>query len=370
MHCQTDAQRPIAERRSAVNEQFGSDHQRFRELIAQIGSGERTSTGLNRAEAAEAMERMLLGQASDAQMGAFLIAHRLRRPSAEELAGMLDAYQRRGPQLPGNSRAVVSFGAPFDGRTRTAPLLPLTALVLAAAGLGVVLHGSDPMPVKYGATNGELLGVLGLPLQALDWPGQQQLFERHGLALMHQRLHFPAAETLVPIRQQIGKRPPIATLEMLWSCHPSPDLTVSGFVHAPTESLAGEAWTLRGQRQALTVKGLEGGVDLPTSRVAVAAHWRDGVAERLLLHARDHGLQAPEPELGCLGDWQGRALSALRGEGPLATGLIWNAGFYLWRCNRCPSLETGLREAEGLIQSGAAEARRAELAKELAGAAD
>lgn len=360
----------IAERRTAANQQLGANHLRFRELIAKVGSGERTSTGLNRAEAAEALERMLLGKATGAQMGAFLIAHRLRRPSSEELAGMLDAYRRLGPQLPAGSRAVISFGAPFDGRSRTAPLLPLTALVLAAAGLGVVLHGTNPIPVKYGATNGELLEGLGLPLRRLAWPQQQRLFKRRGLALMQQPVHFPAAETLVPIREQIGKRPPIATLEMLWSCHPSPNLTVSGFVHAPTEVLAGETWAQTGQREGLTVKGLEGGIDLPTSRVAVAAHWRAGKAERLLLQARDHNLRAAEPELTTLNHWRELGLSALRGDGPLATGLIWNAGFYLWRCRHGASLEAALAEAEALVRDGRAEALRRHLADELAGQTD
>ena len=61
---------------------------RFRELLAKVGSGEHTSTGLTRAEACEAMDLMLLGQVSDAQLGAFLIAHRIRRPSPIELTGM------------------------------------------------------------------------------------------------------------------------------------------------------------------------------------------------------------------------------------------------------------------------------------------
>lgn len=352
----------IAARRAAADGRLPAGQRRFRELLARVGSGERTSTGLSRAEAGEVLERMLAGQASDAQIGAFLIAHRLRRPRAEELAGMLDTYRRLGPRLPAAHRPVISFGTPFDGRTRTAPLLPLTALVLAAAGLGVVLHGSAPMPVKYGATPGELLQALGLPLQRLPWACQGALFERHGLALMQQDLHFAAAQSLVPIRQQIGKRPPIATLELLWSCHPDPILTVCGFVHAPTEALAAEAWALAGQGEGLTVKGLEGGVDLPTSRVAVAAHWRQGEPERLLLQARDHGLRAAEPELGTLGQWRELAVAALRGAGPLAPGLIWNAGFLLWRSGTSPSLETALEQADRLVRGGAAEALRQELA--------
>jgi anthranilate phosphoribosyltransferase len=53
-------------------------------------------------------------------------------------------------------------------------------------------------------------------------------------------------------------------------------LQVSGFVHAPTEQLMADTWGLLGVQSGLTIKGLEGGVDLPTSRVSIAAHWQQG----------------------------------------------------------------------------------------------
>ena len=345
---------PIAARRQQRQQQLGADALRFRELIARVGSGERTSTGLSRAEADEALSRILQGQASPAQAGAFLIAHRLRRPRPCELAGMADAYRRLGPTLPPNPRPTISIGVPFDGRSRTAPLLPLTALVLNAAGLAVVLQGGNPMPVKYGVTNAELLAALELPLAQLTWNATATLFERTGLALLHQPRHFATAEALIPIREQIGKRPPIATLELLWSCHPGPHLQVSGFVHAPTEVLMHDTWALVNQAQGLTIKGLEGGVDLPTNRVSIAAHHQGkGEPERLILQARDHGLRAEEPALTTLAAWAEAAREALRGTGALLKPLLWNGGFLLWRSGLQPSLEAGLAQAEALVSSGA-----------------
>ena len=101
------------------------EQQRFREFIGKVGSGEHTSTGLSRDEAREAMDLMLDGKASAAQIGAFLIAHRIRRPAPEELTGMLDSYRNHGPRLLTPGRRAICFGVPYDGRTRTAPLLPL-----------------------------------------------------------------------------------------------------------------------------------------------------------------------------------------------------------------------------------------------------
>ena len=112
-----------------------------------------------------------------------------------------------------------------------------------------------------------------------------------------------------------------------------------------------------GQAEVLLIKGLEGGVDLPTSRVAIAAHRRAGQAtpERLLLQARDFGLRVPEVELTSLEAWRDQALAALVGEGPLRQGLIWNGGFQLWGTGLATSLAEGVEQAEALLVEGTVE---------------
>jgi hypothetical protein len=355
----------IAERRGERDARQPGPQRRLRELLAAIGSGERTGRNLSRDEAAEALELLLDGAVNPAQAGAFLIAHRLRRPQPQDLAGMLDTYRRLGPRLETRGQRTVGFGVPFDGRSRTAPILPLTALLLAAAGLKVVLQGGDPMPVKFGLTLAEALAALDLELGQLPWTGVQELFDRHGLALLHQPLHFPAAQRLVPLRVAIGKRPPIATLELLWCCAGPAALQVSGFVHAPTETLSHAALEAVGVMEGITVKGLEGGVDLPTSRVAIAAHRQGERLERLLLQARDHGLRAADVELTTLERWRDQALAALGGEGPLLDGLLWNGGFQLWRAGLATSLAEGLERAEALLVAGSVERWRQESIAQL-----
>ena len=58
-----------------------SGRERFKQHLRKVGSGEHTSKGMSRDEAADAMELMLQGEATPAQIGAFLIAHRIRRPA-------------------------------------------------------------------------------------------------------------------------------------------------------------------------------------------------------------------------------------------------------------------------------------------------
>jgi anthranilate phosphoribosyltransferase len=352
-----------ADRREQQLQRLGPERSRFRELIGKVGSGEHTSTGLTRAEAAEAMALLLSGRVDPAQVGAFLIAHRIRRPTPEELSGMLDTFRLQGPSLTTPGRRALCFNVPYDGRSRTAPVLPLLALTLAAAGLPVVLHGGAPMPVKYGVTLAELFAALGIAWAPLELAQVQEQLDRHNLALTHQPRHFAAAEALVPARDLIGKRPPVASLELLWTPHRGEHLLVSGFVHPPTEQRAWEALAAAGETDVFTIKGLEGSTDLPTTRAGIAARLRGGRAERLLLHPRDHGITAPEVGWESLERWVEQGLAALRGEGPLAPALTWNLACLLWQSDGFTALPAALDQARALLQARVGETLRRELGR-------
>jgi anthranilate phosphoribosyltransferase len=243
----------------------------FRDLLRKVGSGVHTGENLNRAEAAAATRMMLLEEATPAQIGAFLIAHRIKRPTGEELAGMLDAYDELGPLLqPISSRSpVVVLGIPYDGRSRTAPISPLTALLLTTAGQPVVMHGSNRMPTKYGVPLVDIWQGLGVDWTNLSLAQTQQVFEATKLGFIYLPQHFPQAQKLFDYRDQIGKRPPFATMELIWCPYSGAAHIISGFVHPPTEIMFQVALAMRGISNFTTVKGLEGSCDLPRDRTAI-----------------------------------------------------------------------------------------------------
>jgi len=314
---------------------------------------------MSREEAADALELMLYQEATPAQIGAFLIAHRIRRPEPQELTGMLDTYRKLGPVLhsaPGQ-RSPLCFGMPYDGRTRTAPIYPLTTLVLLTCNQPVVLQGGERMPIKYGITAIELFRSLGLDLRGLPLETVQDGLHNQGFALIHQPDHFAIAESLISYRDELGKRPPVASLELLWTAHSGDHLLISGFVHPPTESRAWEALSLAGEHEVITVKGQEGGTDLPISRACITARISAGrPAERLILHPRDHGCFGPDQEWNDLDSWQQQAHDALQNQGPLAPSLRWNAGAYLWFSGCSDSLDQGIQRAASALQTGQAQA--------------
>ncbi|MGK7913734.1 MAG: anthranilate phosphoribosyltransferase family protein [Synechococcus sp.] len=330
----------------------------FRDLLKLVGSGPHTGKKLSRGQAKSATLAMLRGEATPAQIGAFMIAHRIRRPTAAEMAGMFDAYKELGGQLQPRSdgQPPLVFGIPYDGRTRTAPIAPISALVVGAAGFPTIQHGGDRMPTKHGICLVELWQQLGVDWTDLSLEQSQQIFETQQLGFVYQPQHFPAAESLVTYRDQIGKRPPFATLELAWTPYTGTATTIAGYVHPPTENLLQQTCkAVGGFNRFVAVKGLEGSCDLPRNRTGIVSIDRfDGSdPERLLLHPRDFGMAGEE--LPCVSgeDWGRSMQAALRGEaGDWLETCVWNGGFYVWLAGGASTIAEGIDLARELLVRG------------------
>ncbi len=343
----------------------------FREFIQKIGSGPHTGKSLTREEAHLAMEMMLEQTATPAQIGAFLIAHRIKRPTGAELAGMLDAYAKIGPGLQpvaSHGRSPVIFGIPYDGRSRTTPVSPLVTLILTAAGIPVILHGGDRMPTKYGIPLIEIWQEWGIDWTKVSLDRLQSIFATSGLGFIYTPTHFPLAAGLTPYRDQIGKRPPIATLELMWCPYAGDAHLIFGYVHPPTEQMALVAAGLRGTPSKITtVKGLEGSSDLPRDRaVIIGVHQPDRELERIFLHHYDYGLSNINPPLLPTPELMANFATVLQAQpSELLNSVLWNAGFYLWHCGMSQDMTAGMKLARELLNSGAVSQQLAKVREEV-----
>lgn len=324
--------------------------------MQKVGSGNHTGENLTRAEAATATKMMLLGEATPAQIGAFLIAHRIKRPTADELAGMLDAYNELGPKLQpiADGRPVIVLGIPYDGRTRTAPISPITALILAAVGQPVVMHGGDRLPTKYGLPLAEIWQGLGVDWTNLPLAQTQQVFEQTGIGFVYIPQHFPLIQRIWEYRDQLGKRPPLATMELIWCPYAGDVHMIPGFVHPPTETLFELTLALQNITRYTLVKGLEGSCDLPRDRTAIIGlSSPSGVLERLHLIPRDYGFTTKNVPLGTTEELLAEMQAVLAGNSTeLTQTALWNGGFYLWQSGICPDMRSGIAKAEELLISG------------------
>ena len=328
---------------------------KFREFIQKVGSGTHTSDNLTRAEAATATKMMLLGEATPAQIGAFLIAHRIKRPTGEELAGMLDTYHELGPKLLPIAQPVIVLGIPYDGRTRTAPINIITALLLAAAGQPVIMHGGTRLPTKYGLPLIEIWQSLGIDWTGLSLEQTQQVFEQTGIGFIYTPKHFPLNQTLWEYRDQLGKRPPLATMELIWCPYMGDAHIIAGFVHPPTEGMFQTALGLRGVNKYTLIKGLEGSCDLPRDRTAIIglSSSNPEVLTRLQLAPREYGFITKNVPLTTTEELIKEMQGILTGKtSELSQTALWNGGFYLWRTGICSDMQAGIDTATELISSG------------------
>jgi anthranilate phosphoribosyltransferase len=249
---------------------------------------------------------------------------------------------------------VAVFGVAYDGRSRTAPISPLTALILAASGVPTIMHGGDTMPTKEGIPLIEIWRRLGVDWRTLRLEKVQQVFDNTGLGFVYLPKHFPQATALVPYRREIGKRPPFSTMELMW-CPCAGDVNViSGYVHPPTEGMFQKAFELRGIKNYTTVKGLEGSCDLPRDRTAIIGISKpDAEFERVLLSHGDYGFSSTNPGFESASELLKEMQEVLLGKpSELMQSAIWNGGFYLWRSGVCLDINSGLIEAETLLSSG------------------
>ncbi|MEB3225741.1 MAG: anthranilate phosphoribosyltransferase family protein [Synechococcus sp.] len=331
----------------------------FRELLKKVGSGTHTSKSLTRSEAAIALEMMLDGIATPAQIGAFLISQRIKRPTGLELAGMLDTYDRRSQKLAPlpNGEKVFVLGIPYDGRTKTAPIAPITALILKTAGIPVVMHGGDRLPTKYGLPLREIWQALGLNFQALSLGQLQNYFQNTQFAFCYTPNLLPASQTLIPYREELGKRPSLATLELIWSPYGDPQAhTIAGYVHPPTEAIIRNTFTERGNPPYTLIKGLEGSGDLRISQTTIVVTNQTPSADPITYlkpNPYDYGLGGEDVSLGDPTQYYESLRMLLAGKAsPFRNSAVWNGGFYLWHCGAAADLQKGLDIAETWLQTG------------------
>ena len=127
----------------------------FRGLLAKVGNGETLSIG----EAERAFDIMTSGDATPAQMGAFLMGLKVRGETAHELAGGARALRAKmqGVKAPAGAIDIVGTGGDHHG---TYNVSSCSAFVVAGAGVPVAKHGNRAFTSKSGAA--DVLSALGI----------------------------------------------------------------------------------------------------------------------------------------------------------------------------------------------------------------
>ncbi|MBH9578820.1 DNA-binding protein YbiB [Inhella proteolytica] len=251
-------------------------------LIKEIGRGARGARDLDRAQAAALFGAMLDGQVEDLQLGAIVLALRVKGESVEELLGFAEALQARTQRLtPPPGPRLVLLPA-LNGVRKLLNLMPLLAQHLANRGVPVLIHGRSDFGAARGATF-ELLQALGHPLCAHPAAAEAALAQQR-LAVLPTAALAPGLDALMALRPRLGLRNSAHTLVKLLDPAPGRSVRVVAVTHGDFLDRLGQALprlTAADGGAALLLKGCEGEAYPHPRRPASLQAWQAGQALEL-----------------------------------------------------------------------------------------
>ena len=166
------------------------------EVLSAILAGE----DLDRVESASIMHQIFSGQATEAQIAAFLIALKSKGETPEEVLGMVEQMQAHAVPVNVAGPVLDVVGTGGD-RSHSVNISTMTAIVAAAAGATVVKHGNRAASSQSGSADvlEELGVVIDLPAVAVE-----KCVERVGIGFCFAPVFHPAMRFAGPARKQIG----------------------------------------------------------------------------------------------------------------------------------------------------------------------
>ena len=217
--------------------------------LKEIGRGKDGARALTREQACDLFGQLLDGQVSDLEVGAFCLAMRIKGETPQEMAGFLDATDARLAKVPVGTEPVVVLPS-YNGARRLPVLTPLLALLVARAGLPVLIHGTATESSRIAVPN--VLAALGIRARdaiAKIAPGT--------VAFAATELLCPGLKRLLDVRRVVGLRNSAHSLVKLMNPCAGPAVIVSSYTHPEYAVSMAAVFELMGST-ALLLRGTEG----------------------------------------------------------------------------------------------------------------
>jgi anthranilate phosphoribosyltransferase len=273
--------------------------------LREIGRGKDGSRALPRERACELMSAVLAGAVPDLALGGVLLALRMKGEAVSEIAGFLDALEPHLARAPAVAPGWVILPS-YNGARSLANLLPLLALLLARAGLPVLIHGQASEPAgapRARTSSAAILAELGLaPCTAMPQAAERAA---QGLpALVALEVCAPALSRLIGLRAVLGVRNVAHTLAKLVRPVEGASLLVSSYTHPDFGRLQAELFAATGAL-AMSLRGTEGESVVNARRSQAVDLWRDGACTTVIAGetvART-AVELPAPDAAATASW-------------------------------------------------------------------
>jgi anthranilate phosphoribosyltransferase len=287
-------------------------------FIKEIGRGVKGARSMTREDAAALYGAMLDGRVSDLELGAILLAMRIKGESVDELAGFMDAAEGSFAPLPAPPGEFAPVLVPsYNGARKLANLTPLLALLLAREGVPTLVHGVRTDPGRV--TTAEILAELGLA-EASTSAAVMDAFAARRPAFMPIETLAPTLAHMLSLRRILGVRNSTHTIVKILQPFEGAALRLVSYTHPEYLQALGEYFMTAvppGRGDAFLMRGTEGETVANPHR-AQQIDWFHG-GQRTVLVERDApaDVLAEVPEARDAAATAAWIAAALRGEVPV-----------------------------------------------------
>ena len=303
-----------------------------------------------------AMATILAGEATPAQIGAFLVALRAKGESAAEMSGFLDAVLDAATPVPlgGDLRdRVVDIVGTGGDRSHSINVSTIASLVVAGAGVPVCKHGNRASSSKCGSA--DVLDALGVTIDAPP-ATVARCIEHAGIGFCLAPTYHPAFRFAGPVRRELG----IPTVFNLLGPMANPARVRRNVIGVANPAVAERMIETLRVHHSLVAWVVHGsGLDeLTTTGPSEVLELRNGAVRRFAVDAREFGLAPATHDDLVGGDPSVNARAARRvlggDAGPHRDIVLLNAGAALVVAGVASELGEGIEAARQAIDSGAA----------------
>jgi len=318
---------------------------------------------LGRERAREVMGEIMSGEATPAQMGAFLVALRMKGETADEIAGCAEAMREHVlPVHPQRDDLVDTAGTGGDGAS-TINISTAAAIVAAAAGAGVAKHGNRAVSSASGSA--DVLEALGFELE-LPPERIAQSIDELGFGFMFAPSHHPAMRHAAPVRRELAARTVFNVLGPLTN-PAGARAQVIGVYAQPLVRTIAEVLAQLGARRAFVVHGAFGIDELSPAGPNDVCEVIDGSVRQRTIDPQELGIERCEPDAlrgGSPAENARAILDVFAGaDGGRRDAILLNAAGAIAAAGHADDLREGLELAREAVDSGAATARLDELSR-------
>lgn len=312
---------------------------------------------LSREKAAETMRELMEGKCTQAQIGAFLAALRMKGETVEEITGFAETMRAFATHVPTSRSPLVDTCGTGGDHLGTFNISTTAAFVVAGAGVAVAKHGNRAASSRCGSA--DVLEALGVNLEAKP-EVVGRCIDEVGIGFLFARALHGAMKHVAAPRMELRLRTVFNILGPLTNPAGACGQVMGVFTPKLVEPLARVLANL-GARRAFVVAGEDGLDEITLSGATRVAELGNGTVRCYAITPEQFGLsRAPIEELR--GGDAATNTAILKGvlegaQGPQRDVVVLNAAAGIQVGEGAPDWQEGIETARNSIDSGAALAK-------------